>query len=63
MDKTLLFASGTCLQGYIRRHPFVLRAQPLDMSPLSLCWHNKMLLPAICLRVCISASDLPQHYL
>jgi hypothetical protein len=30
----------------MRWDPFVLRAQPLDMSPLSLCWHNKMLLPA-----------------
>jgi hypothetical protein len=40
------FASVTCLQGYIRRHLFVLRAQSLDMNPLSLCQHNKMLLPA-----------------
>jgi hypothetical protein len=32
------------LQGYIS--PFVLRAQSLDMSLLSLCWHNKTLLPA-----------------
>jgi hypothetical protein len=47
---TLLFASVTCLQGYIRWDPFVLRAQPLDMSPLSLCQHNKTF-PA----------NLPQH--
>jgi hypothetical protein len=50
MDQTLLFASVTCLQGYIRWDPFVLGAQSLDMSPLSLCWHNKMLLPANCLK-------------
>jgi hypothetical protein len=42
----LLSASVTCLQGYVRWDPFVLRAQPLDTSPLSLGQHNKMLLPA-----------------
>jgi hypothetical protein len=42
----LLLASVTWLQGYIRWDLFVLRAQPLDMSPLSLFWHNKMLVPA-----------------
>jgi hypothetical protein len=26
--------------------PFVLGAQPLDTSPLGLCWHNKTLLSA-----------------
>jgi hypothetical protein len=28
--------SGACSKWYIRKAPFVLRAQPLDMSPLSL---------------------------
>jgi hypothetical protein len=43
---TLLFASVTCLQGHIRWDLFVLGAQPLDTSPLSLCQDNKMLLPS-----------------
>jgi hypothetical protein len=47
----LLFASVSFLQGYIRWDPFVLWAQTLEMSLLSLCWHNKALLPA----------KLPQH--
>jgi hypothetical protein len=54
MDLTLLFASVTCLQGYIRGDPFVLGAQPLYTSLLSLCWHNKTLLPANCLKSPIS---------
>jgi hypothetical protein len=35
-----------CLQGSIRWEPFALKAQPLDTSPLRLCPHSKMLLPA-----------------
>jgi hypothetical protein len=54
MDYTLLFASVTCLQWFIRWDTFVLGAQPLDMSPLSLCWHNKTLLRAICLKSPVS---------
>jgi hypothetical protein len=46
MDETLLFSSVTCFQEYTSRDPFVLGTQPLDMNPLSLCWNNKMLLPA-----------------
>jgi hypothetical protein len=54
MDYTFFFASVTCLQGYIRGDHFVLGAQPLDMSLLSLCWYNKMLLPANCLKSPVS---------
>jgi hypothetical protein len=55
----LLFASVTCLQGYIRWDPFVLKAQPLDMSPLSLCWHNKTLIPAKLPQCPISQLEIP----
>jgi hypothetical protein len=40
----------------IRWDPFILRAQPLDTSLLSLCWHNKTLHPANGLKS--SASQL-----
>jgi hypothetical protein len=34
------------------------------MSPLGLCWHNKMLLPAICLKSSVSQlANFPQHFL
>jgi hypothetical protein len=36
----LLSASVTCLQVYLRWDSFVLRVQPLDTSPLSLCRHS-----------------------
>jgi hypothetical protein len=36
----LLFVSLTCLQWYIRWEPFVFRAQPLDVNPLSHCQHT-----------------------
>jgi hypothetical protein len=44
----LSFAFHFCnlfARGY-KGDPFVLRPQPLDTSPLGLCWPNKMLLPA-----------------
>jgi hypothetical protein len=47
----LLFASVTCLQGYIRWVPTVLGAQPLDMSLLGLFQHNKCCFLLICLSV------------
>jgi hypothetical protein len=58
----LFFASVTCLQGYIRWDPFVLGAQPLDMHPLSLCWHNKTLLPANCLKSPVSQLANPATF-
>jgi hypothetical protein len=57
----LLLASVTCLQGYIRWDSFVLGAQPLDMSPLDLWWHNKKLLPAK-LPQRLLAHNFPQHW-
>jgi hypothetical protein len=48
----LIFASVTCLQGYRRWGPFVLGAQPLEMSPQGLCQHNKHCFLLICLSVC-----------
>jgi hypothetical protein len=58
----LLFASVTCLQGYIRWAPFVLRAQPLDTSPLGLCWHNKHCFLLICLSVPYLNLRFPKQY-
>jgi hypothetical protein len=55
----LLFASVTCLQGYIRWDPFVLRAHPLDISLLGLCWDNEMLLPANVLQSSVSQLEIP----
>jgi hypothetical protein len=57
----LLFASVTCLQGHIRGELFVLGAQPLDMCPLGLCWHNKRCFLLICLKTCISVHNFPQQ--
>jgi hypothetical protein len=37
-DKMYSPTSVTCLKWYIRKAPFVLKAQPLDSSPLSCCW-------------------------
>jgi hypothetical protein len=59
----LIFASVTCLQGYIRWDLFVFRAQPLDTSPLGLCQHNKTLLPLNCLSVPYLSLRFPQHFL
>jgi hypothetical protein len=59
----LLFASVTCLQVYIRWGLFVLGAQPLDMSPLGLCWHNKMLLPAKLPQCPVSQLEIPTTFL
>jgi hypothetical protein len=56
---SLVFASVTCLQGYIRWDPFVLRAQSLDMSPLDLCQHNKMLPPAKLPQCPVSQFEIP----
>jgi hypothetical protein len=55
----LFFASVTCLQEYIRWDPFVLRAQPLDTSPLCLFQHNKTLLPAKLPRCPITQLEIP----
>jgi hypothetical protein len=59
----LLFASVTCLQEYIRWDPFILGAQPLDMSPLSLCQHNKALLPAKLPQCPLSQLEIPTTFL
>jgi hypothetical protein len=59
----LLFAYVTCLQEYIRWDLFVLRAQPLDTSPLSLCWHNKTLLPAKLPQYPMSQIESPSTFL
>jgi hypothetical protein len=59
----LLFASVTCMQGYIRWDLFVLGAQPLDTSPLSLCWHNKMLLPSKLPQCTLSQLEIPATFL
>jgi hypothetical protein len=56
---TLLLASVTCLQGYVRWDLFVLGAQPLEMSSLSLCQHNKTLLPAKLPQCPISQLEIP----
>jgi hypothetical protein len=37
-DKPYPPISATCSKQYIRKAPFVLGAQPLDMSLLSRCW-------------------------
>jgi hypothetical protein len=58
----LLFASVTCLQGYIRWNPFVLGAQPLDMSLLSLCRHNKHCFLLNHLSVSYLSLRFPEHY-
>jgi hypothetical protein len=55
----LLFASVTYLQGYIRWDLFVLGAQPLDTSPLSLYWHNKTLFPAKLPQCSVSQLEIP----
>jgi hypothetical protein len=59
----LLFASVTCLQVYIRWDPFVLGAQSLDMSLLSLCQHNKMFLPAKLPQCPVSQLEIPATFL
>jgi hypothetical protein len=59
----LLFASVTCLQGYIRWGIFVLGDQHLDTSPLGLCRHNKMLLPAKLPQCPISQLEIPATFL
>jgi hypothetical protein len=55
----LAFCFCNLLAGYIRRDPFVLGAQPLDTSPLSLCQHNEKLLPAKLPRCPICQFEIP----
>jgi hypothetical protein len=52
-------ASITCLQGYVRWDPFVLRAQTLDSSLLGLYLHNKMLLPTKLPQCPVSLFEIP----
>jgi hypothetical protein len=62
----LSFAFCFCnlLTGYnIRWDLFILRAQPLDMSPLGLCWHNNMLFPAKLPQCPVSQFEIPATFL
>jgi hypothetical protein len=51
------------LQRYIRGDLFVLGAQPLDTSLLSLCQHNEMLLPANLPQCPYLTLRFPQHFM
>jgi hypothetical protein len=59
----LLFASVTCLQGYIKVDLFVLGARPLDTSLLGLCQHNKTLLPPKLPQCPVSQLEIPATFL